>query len=114
MIYHRLYNNHSQSKVDVLATGTYEGFAGHLNGAFAVGVGDGTVEMTLVQATRGKAREWEGVRKEPFSLIFKCANPVIFPQKVYPFERPGFGKMDIFIVPVGRERDGIVYQAIFN
>ena len=94
--------------------GTYEGFAGHLHGSFTVEVGQSAVEMTLVQATRGKPREWEGLRKEPFSLIFKCAKPVILPQKMYPFERPGFGKMDIFIVPVGRERDGIVYQAIFN
>ena len=93
---------------------TFEGFAGHLQGTFDVAVGEGTVAMTLVQATKGKPREWEGLRKEPFSLIFKCANPVILPQKIYPFERPGFGKMDIFIVPVGRERDGVVYQAIFN
>jgi hypothetical protein len=97
-----------------VGAGTYEGFASHLNGVFDVRVGSGTVEMTLVQATKGKARDWEGLRKEPFSLIFKCANPVVLPQKTYPFERPGFGKMDIFIVPVGRERDGIVYQAVFN
>ena len=97
-----------------MGAGTYEGFAGHLNATFAVGVGNGTVDMTLVQATKGKPQDWEGLRKQPFSLIFKCAKPVIFPQQVYPFERPGFGKMDIFIVPVGRERDGIVYQAVFN
>jgi hypothetical protein len=94
--------------------GTYEGFASHLNGSFSVGVGNGTVEMTLVNATKGQARDWEGLRKQPFSLIFKCANPVIFPQRIYPFERTGFGKMDIFIVPVGRERDGVIYQAVFN
>ena len=98
----------------MVGAGTYEGFASHLNGTFAVNVGEGTVEMTLVQATRGKPREWEGLRKEPFALIFKCASPVILPQKIYPFERNGFGMMDIFIVPGGRERDGIVYQAIFN
>jgi hypothetical protein len=97
-----------------VSTGTYEGFASHLHGSFSVGVGPSTVEMTLVQATKGTPRDWEGLRKEPFSLMFKCANPVILPQKMYLFERPGFGKMDIFIVPVGRERDGVVYQAIFN
>lgn len=94
--------------------GSYEGFAGHLNETFQVGLGDSSVEMTLVQATKGKPRTWEGVRKEPFSLLFKCAKPVILPQKVYPFQNSSFGKMDIFIVPVGREKDGIVYQAIFN
>lgn len=94
--------------------GSYENFARHLNETFRVGVGMSAVEMTLVQATKGKPRDWEGIRKEPFSLLFKCDNPVIFPQRVYPFQNPSFGRMDIFIVPVGRERDGIVYQAIFN
>ncbi len=97
-----------------MAYGTYEGFAGHLNGTFSVGLGTSAVEMTLVQATKGKPRNWEGLRKEPFALLFKCAHPVILPQRSYIFQRDGFGKMDIFIVPVGRERDGIVYQAIFN
>ncbi|MGN6572170.1 MAG: DUF6916 family protein [Pseudolabrys sp.] len=94
--------------------GTFEGFAGHLHGIFSVGVGQGSVEMTLVQATKGKPRDWDGLRKEPFALIFKCGHPVVLPQRTYLFERPGFGKMDIFIVPVGRERDGVIYQAVFN
>ena len=97
-----------------MGTGTYDGFATHMHGCFTVGLGTSTVEMTLVQATKGKPRDWEGLRKEPFSLVFKCGNPVILPQRTYPFQRPGFGQMDIFIVPVGRERDGIVYQAVFN
>jgi hypothetical protein len=92
----------------------YEGFASHLNQTFEVSLGASSVEMTLVQATKGKPRDWEGLRKEPFALLFKCAKPVILPQRIYPFEKSGFGKMDIFIVPVGRERDGVVYQAVFN
>jgi len=94
--------------------GTYEGFARHLNETFQVGLGTSSVDMTLVRATKGQPRDWEGLRKEPFSLYFKCARPVILPQRIYPFESSGFGKMDIFIVPIARERDGIVYQAVFN
>lgn len=99
---------------DEAPLGSYENFARHLNEIFRVDLGDTAVEMTLMQATRGKPRDWEGVRAEPFALLFKCEKPVILPQKIYPFAHDGFGKMDIFIVPVGRERDGIVYQAIFN
>ena len=97
-----------------MAMGSYEGFACHINETFEVGVGEAAVEMTLMQATKGAPREWEGLRKEPFSLLFKCAKPVIFPQRIYAFKNASFGKMDIFIVPVGREKDGIVYQAVFN
>jgi len=97
-----------------VALAIYEGFAPYLNETFEVNLGASSVEMTLVQATKGKPRDWEGLRKEPFALLFKCAKPVILPQRVYPFANSGFGKMDIFIVPVGRDRDGVVYQAIFN
>jgi len=97
-----------------MALGTFEGFAPFLNTTFSVGLGTSTVEMTLVQATKGKPVAFEGIRKEPFSLMFKCASPVVLPQNRYPFQSPGFGKMEIFIVPVGREPDGIVYQAVFN
>ncbi len=97
-----------------MGAGTYEGFAPYLNQTFAVDLGTSSVEMTLVQAIKGQARDWAGLRKEPFALVFKCAAPVILPQRIYPFESTGFGKMDIFIVPIGRDKDGIVYQAVFN
>ncbi len=93
---------------------SYEGFAGHLNETFQVALGTSSVEMTLVKASKGTARGWDGLRKQPFSLYFKCAKPVILPQRAYPFEKAGFGRMDIFIVPVARERDGILYEAVFN
>jgi Domain of unknown function (DUF6916) len=97
-----------------VGAGTYEGFARHLNETFAVALGSSSVEMTLVKATKGPPCDFEGLRKEPFSLFFKCARPVILPQRMYPFARSGFGTMDIFIVPVARERDGILYEAVFN
>lgn len=97
-----------------MAMGYFEGFARHLNETFAVGLGESAVEMTLVEAKKGQPRDWAGLRKEPFHLIFKCAKPVILPQRTYPFQNAGFGKMDIFIVPIGRAPDGVLYQAIFN
>ncbi|MFZ0845398.1 MAG: hypothetical protein WAM62_06370 [Pseudolabrys sp.] len=97
-----------------MAIGNYEQFAPHLNETFQVAVGESCVEMTLMQATKGKPRDWEGLRKEPFYLLFKCGKPVILPQKIYPFENSALGKLEIFIVPVARDKDGIVYQAVFN
>ncbi len=97
-----------------MAFGIYENFAPLLNETFQVGLGESSVEMTLTQATKGKPQEWEGLRKEPFYLLFKCQKPVILPQKIYPFENSTLGKLEIFIVPVARDKDGIVYQAVFN
>ncbi|MEJ0026239.1 MAG: hypothetical protein WDN01_09445 [Rhizomicrobium sp.] len=70
--------------------------------------------MTLVEARRRPPRVVAGLRAEPFTLYFKCQNPVVLPQKTYPFKNAGTGTVNIFIVPIGRERDGIVYEAVFN
>lgn len=97
-----------------MGMGYFEGFARHLNETFSVSLGETSVEMTLIEATKGKPRDWAGMRKEPFSLIFKCGKPVVLPQRTYPFQNDGFGKMDIFITPIGKAPDGVLYQAIFN
>jgi hypothetical protein len=93
---------------------SYEFFAGHLRETFSISLGETSLEMTLVEARRRPPRTIAGIRAEPFNLYFKCANPVVLPQKMYSFRVKGAERMDIFIVPVGRERDGIVYEAVFN
>lgn len=93
---------------------TYETFASQLRETFSLAIGDSCLDVTLVDARRRPARVVAGIRAEPFTLYFKCGNPVVLPQKLYPFSNPKLGKMDIFIVPIGREKDGVVYEAVFN
>jgi hypothetical protein len=93
---------------------TFETFASQLRETFSLTVGDSSLDITLVDARRRPARVVAGIRAEPFTLYFKCGNPVVLPQKLYPFTNPKLGKMDIFIVPIGREKDGVVYEAVFN
>lgn len=77
-------------------------------------VGESTVDMTLVEARRRPPRIASGIRTDPFTLYFKCQSPVVLPQKLYPFKTNGGDKIEIFIVPIGREKDGVVYEAVFN
>ena len=93
---------------------SYEFFAGHVREIFAVSMGETSLDMTLMEARRRPPRVVAGIRAEPFTLYFKCASPIVLPQKIYSFKNAGTGSVDIFIVPVGRERDGIVYEAVFN
>jgi hypothetical protein len=97
-----------------MASYSYEFFAGHVNETFSVAVGDSSVDMALVEAKRHKPRQVAGLRFEPFALYFRSQNQVILPQKIYSFRNPGLGQVDIFIVPIGREAGGIVYEAVFN
>lgn len=93
---------------------TFETFASHLHETFALELGDSHIDIALVEATKLKPNRYPGMQREPFRLRFKCAKQTILPQKIYPFSHADMGKLGIFIVPIGRDRDGIVYEAIFN
>lgn len=93
---------------------TFESFSPHLNSTFAIGLGESSVELTLTQATKQPVRPFPGMMREPFSLIFRSGTPVVLPQRLYPLKHEALGKLDIFIVPIGRDLQGTVYQAVFN
>lgn len=55
------------------------------------------------------------VRTEPFSLRFKGALDYPLPQRTYRMMQGAVAvPLDIFIVPIAREHDGFVYQAVFG
>ena len=93
---------------------TFESFTSHLNSTFALKLGESSLDLTLTQATKQPVRPYPGMMREPFSLYFRSASPVVLPQRIYPFKHPAMGRFDMFIVPVGREPAGVVYQAVFN
>ena len=93
---------------------TYESFASHLNSTFALQLGESTIDLTLTQATKQPLRPYPGMMREPFSLHFRSASPVVLPQRIYPFAHDAMGRLEIFIVPIAREAQGIVYEAVFN
>ena len=93
---------------------SYEFFAPHVREVFSMTVGESSVDMTLMEARRRPPRVVAGLRAEPFTLYFKSQSQVVLPQKMYPFKVKGSQSLNIFIVPVARDKDGIVYEAVFN
>jgi hypothetical protein len=89
-------------------------FSQCLNQVFHVDIGSCEVRMTLVDMKRHPVVQFPGISREPFSLIFKSDNQVILPQKIYTMSHDSIGKAGIFIVPVGRDVGGIIYEAVFN
>ena len=93
---------------------SYESFAPHVRETFSLAIGESSLDVTLVEAKRHPVRPVAGLRAEPFCLYFKSQSQVVLPQKLYPMSNAGMGKLNIFIVPIAREKDGIVYEAVFN
>ena len=52
--------------------------------------------------------------QERFSITLTGpANP-FFPQALYKFEHEKMGEFEMFIVPVGQDQGGFIYEAVFN
>ncbi len=94
-----------------------EHFAGHVNETFSVALeGAGRAPFVLVEARPlpAPAQVMAGMVRTPFSLLFRNASAVLLPQKIYPMQHASLGEFGIFLVPVARDRDGFLYQAVFN
>jgi hypothetical protein len=83
--------------------------------------GAGPLELGLITATalpappprvQGGGADG-GARRHPFSLIFRVRTPLHLPQGTYPLAHDQLGQLDVFLVPVGRDADGLLLEAIF-
>ena len=91
---------------------TLEHFSGHVNETFPAAINDGEVSFVLVEARGLPAGPHHS--RPPFSLLFRNTASFLFPQQTYQMQHPRLGEIGIFLVPVAREREGFLYQAIFN
>ncbi len=92
---------------------TLEHFAGCMNERFRAALQDGDIEFTLVEA-QPLPRPPPGALRLPFSLVFRNESVLLYPQQLYRMRHERVGEFDIFLVPIARDRDGFLYQAIFN
>ncbi|AVQ08879.1 TPA: hypothetical protein HH295_14370 [Xanthomonas vasicola pv. zeae] len=91
---------------------TLEHFAGSVNETFAAALNEGEVPFVLVEAR--PLPHARTAQRAPFSLLFRNGSAFLFPQQTYQMRHTRLGEIGIFLVPVARERDGFLYQAVFN
>jgi hypothetical protein len=53
-------------------------------------------------------------RSESFSLLFRGPADMMLSQQMCPLSHADLGELSVFLVPVGRDADGIQYEAVFN
>lgn len=91
-----------------------ETFAGRANETFDLAMGESSMSVTLVEVQPLPPHAFPGMGRSPFSLVFRSGSPVLLPQKVYRLKNAALGEVDMFLVPVGRDVSGVLYQAVFN
>lgn len=92
---------------------TLEHFAGCVNETFRAALNDGEIEFVLVEA-RALGMQAPHQARVPFSLLFRNTALFLFPQQIYQMRHARIGEVGVFLVPIAREREGFLYQAIFN
>ncbi|HEU4389369.1 MAG TPA: hypothetical protein VFV34_16315 [Blastocatellia bacterium] len=86
-------------------------FSGVLNSSFHLRVNDSlSVEMDLVEVNDLGST----ASHEQFSLIFLSRKGVLLPQQIFALEHEKLGSLELFIVPIRKDANGVFYEAIFN
>jgi hypothetical protein len=70
------------------------------------------LEIVLVQAKA--LAHGDGRPRTPFSLVFRGPLQPVMPQRTYRIEHADLGELDIFLVPIGRDPQGVRYEAVFT
>jgi hypothetical protein len=95
----------------VLEDLTIDSFSGLVGERFQLEDGGSPCEFMLTECTRlGGA----SLGRIPFSLLFRGPVDPVLPQRVYRMRHAEFGTLELFLVPIGREPDGTIYEAVFT
>ncbi len=96
---------------------TYDDFSGRVSEQFDVSVGEGpSVPMVLIEATGSSVsggRGPDGQERMQFSLVFRGPATQALPQRIYAMTHAALGELDIFLVPLGPDAEGMRYEAVF-
>jgi hypothetical protein len=93
---------------------TIDMFAARLGETFRLQVEpERMLDLELVQVTPLKGQAGPSGR-EPFSIVFRGPSNAVAPQRIYPLAHDTMGTHELFIVPIGPDQRGMLYEAIFS
>ena len=99
----------------MLETLTLEAFSPLVGETFQVHVQpEQAVALELVEARPFSESNNSPRPHPPFVLTFKGPAQFVLPQQIYRVEHQALGAHEIFIVPIGPGRGGMLYEVIFN
>lgn len=90
-----------------------ESFTPHVGSTFSVATDGLPLELTLAEASPAGVGEIPSGVRAPFSLLFRGPAGPILPQSIYRLDHLELGALDIFLVPISADAEGVTYQAVF-
>ena len=99
-----------------LAALTHDDFARCVGERFRVtpeGEANTHLELELLRVDASALRDRVPRARSPFSTVFLGPSEPVLPQSIYPLESATLGRLDLFLVPIGRDERGVRYEAVF-
>ena len=94
----------------MIDTLSYADFTPHLNSTFQLQLADAVLEMELTSAEEYTATP----QQERFALFFRAPHAAPAEQAIYQLSHAQLGTGELFLVPIGRDAEGLRYEASFN
>jgi hypothetical protein len=91
-----------------------EHFGARANETFELSLGEITQTLTLAEVRPLAPQNFAGMVRQPFSLLFRSPSQIAVPQRLYRLNNAAMGALDVFLVPVGRDAAGVIYEAVFT
>lgn len=111
----------TDSDADALRDLAPDRFEPCLGSTFQAQVDERTVALELIAVVKPPvdefhlaARQRGGIRLQPFNLHFRGPKDARFAQGMRRLEHAAFGSLDLFLVPIGADPAGFLYEAVFN
>ncbi|HKX28050.1 MAG TPA: hypothetical protein VJ302_10180 [Blastocatellia bacterium] len=89
----------------------YKDFAPHVNTNFRIQINPGrTLEIELIKVEDRSCSP----RQELFILTFRAPSNTPPLQQLFQMSHHSLGTGIMFLVPISRDEDGLIYEAVFN
>ena len=92
-------------------------FRSHLNQTFRIHTESSEpLEYELIEVSEvgPDSREGDAGARRSFSSLLRGPAEPVLPQAIYRIEYAEMGALDIFLVPIGPDNQGMRYEAVFN
>lgn len=91
----------------------FDDFNSCLNQPFTLELNDSSVySVKLISVDKHPGSATMGDH-EPFSVVFRGNSNTVLEQQIYLIKHGTLGDMELFIVPIGPDDEGMRYEAVF-
>lgn len=81
---------------------------------FEIAAGSSILSVELVEVTDLREVQGAGQRVRQFSLVWRGPHDATLPQGIYHVTHPSIGPLELFLVCLGPDGQGMRYEAVFT